>query len=134
MFRRLAAIDILFLGYVFFLAEYALGSFGLLSMGLFVLIHGHSDGQAALGMYLICLGINYIPLLSYAVVIGNKQNARNELRDELQAEETAMTKYRRLSLLLLVPLLVPIPALSQMRPRPPRSLWNSALRTAIELP
>jgi hypothetical protein len=36
MFRRLAAIDILFLGYVFVLAEYALGSFGLLFLGLFV--------------------------------------------------------------------------------------------------
>jgi hypothetical protein len=119
MFRRLAAIDILFLGYVFVLAEYALGSFGLLSMGLFVLIPGHSHGQVALGMYLICLGINYIPMLSYAVAIGNKQNAQNELRDELEDQKTAMTKYRRLSLLLLVPLLVPIPALSQMRPRPP---------------
>jgi hypothetical protein len=61
-------------------------------------------------------------MLSYAVAIGKKQNAQNELRDQLEDRKTATAKYRRLSLLLLVPLLVLIPALSQMRPRPPRSL------------
>jgi hypothetical protein len=31
--------------------------------------------QVALGIYLICLGINYVPMLANTVLIGNKQNA-----------------------------------------------------------
>jgi hypothetical protein len=120
--RRLAAIEILFLGYVFVVAEYAIGSFGSVFLGLFVLIRGHSPWQVALGMYLICLGINYLPMLRFAVAVRNKQNAQSDLRDEVPEKKSSMTKYRRLSLLLLVPLLVPIFGLSQMRTRPPGSL------------
>ena len=68
--------------------------------------------QFTLGMYLICLGVNYAAMLVYAVAIRNKQNAHSELGDELADKQAAMAKYRRLSVLLLVPLLVPVLALS----------------------
>ncbi len=110
--RKLAAIDIAFLGYRFVLAEYAVGVFFSAALGLFVLFRSHSYWQFALGVYLICLGINYVPLLAYAVSIANKEAARSELAAELTDKPKAMAKYRRQSLLLLVPLLVAILALA----------------------
>lgn len=107
-FRKLAAIDIVFLGYKLVFAEYAFGVLFSVSLGIFVLFRGHSVWQVVLGAYLICLGINYVPMLAYTVSIGGKQNAQAELADELTEKRKAMSKYRRVSVLLLVPLLVPV--------------------------
>ena len=106
-FRKLAAIDIVFLGYKLVFAEYGFGVPFSISLGIFVLFRSHSVWQVVLGAYLICLGINYVPMFVFAVSIGNKQNAFAELADELQEKHRTMSRYRRLSLLLLVPLSVP---------------------------
>jgi uncharacterized membrane protein len=106
--RKLAAIDIVFLGYKIIFAEYAGGVLFCAALGIFVLARGSSFWQVALGVYFLCLGINYIPMLGFAVAIRNQQNAAAELGDELTDKRAAMSRYRRLSLLLLVPLLVPI--------------------------
>ena len=50
-------------------------------------------------------------MLIYALVITKYKSARTELGDELNDERRAMAKYRRKSLLLLIPLLVPLVAL-----------------------
>jgi hypothetical protein len=110
--RKLVAIDIVFLGSVFIIAEFVSGVVLCVALGIFVLVRGNSSGQLALGMYLISLGINYVPMLIYALVITKCKSARAELGDELNDERRAMAKYRRESLLLLVPLLVPLVALS----------------------
>jgi len=115
--RKLAAIDIVFLGYKLTFIEYAVGVFFSLALGLFVLFRGHSHGQVALGIYILCLAANYVPMLIYAVAIGNKQNARTELGGELADRGKAMAKYRRQSLLLLVPLAAPFLMLIPERPR-----------------
>ena len=47
-------------------------------------------------------------MLAYTVSIGDKQKAQAEVADELTEKRKAMSKYRRLSVLLLVPLLVPV--------------------------
>ena len=107
-FRKLAAIDTVFLGYKLVFAEYAFGVLFSTALGIFVLFRARSVWQVVLGAYLICLGINYVPMLAYTLSIGNKQNAQAELADELREKRKAMSKYRRLSVLLLVPLLVPI--------------------------
>ena len=54
-------------------------------------------------------------MLVYAIVISRKQSARAEMGDELKDKRRAMAKYRRQSILLLVPLLVPILAIAQQR-------------------
>jgi hypothetical protein len=113
--RRLAAIDIVFLGYKFVFAEYAFGVVFSIALGLFVLLRGHSVGQVALGAYLLCLGMNYVPMLAYTISIARKENALLELGDELVDKRAAMSKYRRISLLLLVPLVVPFFAITQRR-------------------
>ncbi|MGB8478244.1 MAG: hypothetical protein WCE63_05315 [Acidobacteriaceae bacterium] len=71
------------------------------------------SGKLVLGLYLISLGINYVPMLVYAVGITRSQSARVEMGDEFIDKRRVMAKYRRHSMLLLVPLLVPMLALVQ---------------------
>ncbi len=107
-FRKLAAIDIAFLGFKVILAEFLCGVLLSAALGFFVLLRSHSRWQFALGIYLIGLGINYVPMVFFVLSIGGKENARAELASELIDPCTAMAKYRRLSLLLLLPFLVPV--------------------------
>lgn len=111
--RKLAAIDIFFLGRRIILAEFAAGVFLPAGLGVFTLFRAHSSWQVALGLYLTSLSINYVPLLVYAIAIGNREDARLQLGDELSDKQRAMAKYRRVSLLLLIPLLVAILAAAQ---------------------
>jgi hypothetical protein len=53
-------------------------------------------------------------MLIYALAITRNKSARAELGDELNDRTGAMSKYRRQSILLLVPLLVPIIALHRL--------------------
>jgi hypothetical protein len=57
---------------------------------------------------LLFLGINYIPLLLYAIDISRRGSARQEIADELESQQKSFRKYRRQSLWLSVPLAVPI--------------------------
>jgi hypothetical protein len=102
--RRLAAIDIFFLGYRLIVGEYVCGALFSTALGVFILIRGHSLWQATLGTYLICLGINYIPMIICALEIRSRTRAQAEIADELADGKAAMAKYRAVSLLLLVPL------------------------------
>lgn len=113
--RKLAAIDIVFLGHKLIVAEFAGGVLLATALGVFILVRAHSLRQLALGGYFITLGINYVPMLVYAVVIRRNQSAKAELGDELDDPRRAMAKYRRQSLLLMIPLLVPILAIVQKR-------------------
>jgi len=44
---------------------------------------------------LISLGVNYIPMLIYAIAITRAKSARSELGSELDNKRLAMKKYRR---------------------------------------
>ncbi len=111
--RKLAAIDIALIGYGIIAAEFAFGVMASLGLGVFVLFRGHSAAQTVLGMYLLCIGINYVPLLLYTITIRNRGNARLEMGDELNDKARTMSRYRTQSLLLLVPLAVAILAIVQ---------------------
>src|SRR5579863_3053695 len=113
--RKLAAIDIVFLGSKVIIAEFAGGVLLSVALGAFVLHRGHSFWQFVLGAYLLLLGINYVPMLAYAVAITSGKSAKAEMGDELNDPRRAMAKYRRQSVLLLVPLLVPLLALVRER-------------------
>lgn len=111
--RKLAAIDIVFLGSKFIIAEFAAAVLLCPALGAFVLLRRQSMWQLALSLYLVSLGINYVPMLLYAVAITRRHTAREEMGNELNDKRRAMVKYRRQSLSLLVPLLVPMFALAQ---------------------
>ena len=61
--RRLAAIDLAFLGPRIILPEFALGVVGPTVLGIWTLLRSQSAGSVLFGAYLIALGINYVPLL-----------------------------------------------------------------------
>lgn len=111
--RKLAAIDIVFLGPKFIIGEYACGTILSLALGIFILFRAHSVWQVVLGVYFVSLGVNYAPMLIYAIGLGNREKARAEIADELVEQRRAMSKYRRLSLALLVPFAALILALSE---------------------
>ena len=73
--RKLAAIDIAFLGRRVIVAEFAGGAVLSAALGLFVLFRQHSFWQIVLGVYLICLGINYVPMFAHAVAIPTRERA-----------------------------------------------------------
>ena len=100
------------------IAEFVLGVFGIGALGVFVAVRSHTRSQGALAAYLICLAINYVPLMLYAFAIARAGSARAEIADEVGDDRRrAMRKYRRGSLLLLLPLVVPVLALAQERSR-----------------
>jgi hypothetical protein len=109
--RKLTAIDIVFLGSKVVITEFAVAVLLCPAFAVFVLLRGHSLWQLALGLYFISLGINYVPMLFYAVAIGGRDAAREEMGVELADKHGAMAKYRRQSLFLLIPLIVPAVAL-----------------------
>jgi hypothetical protein len=90
--RKLAAIDIVFLGSKLIIAEFAGGVLLCVALGMFVLFRGHSFWQFILGLYLISLGINYVPMLFYAVAITRGRSARAEMGDELRDQRQAMAR------------------------------------------
>jgi hypothetical protein len=90
------------------IAEFAGGIVLSAALGFYVLFRQQSFWQIVIGSYLISLGVNYLPMFAYAVSFPTRESARMELADELADKRKAMSKYRRLSLLLLIPLLVPI--------------------------
>jgi len=108
--RKLAAIDIAFLGPKFVISEYAAGVLLPLALG-FLSLRNHSLWQRVTGLYLVFLGINYVPMLIYAAAIGTIERAKTELGLELTEGRAAMRKYRLQSLALLIPLLGPILAI-----------------------
>ena len=112
--RKLVAIDLALLGPKFIIAEFAGGVLLSAALGAFVLFRGHGSFlQSLLGLYLISLGFNYVPMLIYAITINRAKSARAELGNELDEKRVAMAKYRGQSLWLLVPLIVPIVALAK---------------------
>ena len=68
--RKLAAIDIALLGRGVIIAEFAGGVLLCAGLGLFAALRSHSITGRALGAYLIAIGLNYVPMLVYALRIG----------------------------------------------------------------
>lgn len=118
--RKLAAIAISFLGRGVILAEFASGVVLSAAVGLFVLFRQHSFWQIVLGVYFLCLGLNYLAMFAEAVGIPTRESARAELGDELGDKSRAMSKYWCQSVLLLIPFLVPMLALGGRRQPQPR--------------
>src|SRR5271167_1106021 len=96
--RKLAAIDLEFLGARFILTEFGVGVAASAALGLLTLrasIHRfHSSRMTMLGVYLLLLGLNYVPLLLHAISIAGDGSAHLETADELGNKQAAMRKYR----------------------------------------
>ena len=126
--RKLAAIDVVLLGSRFIIAEFAIGVTLGLALGAFILLRALLLWQFALGVYLILLGLNYVPMLVYAIAFTKGRSARAELGEELDDKRAAIAKYRRQSLLLLVPVL---PVVIALRRHTQRTRGNPKPRVTV---
>jgi len=111
--RKLVEVDISFLGTKIILAEFTLGVLGSLALGFFILLRSHSIWQMILGWYILSMGVNYVPMLVYAIAMVRHRGARPELGVEPRHGTRPNFKYTIQSLVLLVPLLVPGMAIVQ---------------------
>jgi len=118
--RKLAALDIAFLGPKFILIEFVLGVFGCAALGFFSiyfgLFHGlnHSLFAVIMGFFLLWIALNYVPLLIYAISIVRHKSAHQEVAYEIAHKNKYMGKYRRQSaILILAPLGIMILAVYQ---------------------
>jgi hypothetical protein len=117
--RKLAALDIVFHGPAFILAEFIFGvfasaafGFGLTYTGLSV-EHFQAPWTILLGGYICCLALNYVPMLLYTISIIRHKSAKEEVALELADKAYYGRKYTVQSLLILLPLVVPALALYQ---------------------
>lgn len=115
--RKLAALDIVFHGSKVVLGEFAVGVFLPLAISALSLWHSRSWLGFAFGLYMLALGINYLPLLMHAIFLVQRGDAGAEVSHELSDHPQSARKYGMQSLLLLVPLAIPALALAQFRSR-----------------
>lgn len=111
--RKLAAVDLSGLGPRIIIPEFALGVIGPMALGVWTLMRSTSLGGALFGSYLLALSLNYLPLLVYAIQITRQRSIPATLADEPSDRGALFRKYRRVSLLLMVPAVVPLIALTE---------------------
>ncbi len=116
--RKLAALDVVFHGSRLILAEFALGVVFCGGGGIFTLFTffrnpSHPVFVVIIGLYLSWLAVNYVPLLLYTISIVRGKSAEREVAFELEHKDVYARKYGLQSLLLALPLVVPLLALSQ---------------------
>jgi hypothetical protein len=112
--RKLAAVDMAAFGARLILAEYALGVVLPFILGLLSLRYGlagwpQTRWQAGVGVWLISIAGNYIPMFIYALLIARAGTVRLEGQPEL----AHVGRYSFQQVILLVPFLVVIVALAQ---------------------
>jgi hypothetical protein len=112
--RKLAAVDMAVNGTRFIVAEFAIGVVGPLLLGLLSLRAGlfspvHSTWEWVLGLWLVTIGGNYIPLFIYAVLIARG----GTVKEEGLPEVAHARRYGVQQVMILVPLMVVIVAILQ---------------------
>ncbi|MDR3571946.1 MAG: hypothetical protein P4L81_07235 [Candidatus Pacebacteria bacterium] len=117
--RKLAALDIALHGPTFIISEFALGVIGLFGLGVLSLMRSGT----LMGWYLILIGVNYIPLLIYALLIRTKSNASKEVTYEFEDIRVRSRPYAIWQLLILVPLCIVLLSIYQeLRKRSDKSV------------
>lgn len=112
--RKLAAVDLAFLGPRIILPEFCLGVVGPIGLGIWTIAKIRSASGILFGAYLFLIGVNYVPLLWHAISIAKQGSAQQEISSEADDKRRMFRKYRRQSLLLLLPLIVPIVTLKDL--------------------
>jgi hypothetical protein len=119
--RKLVAVELTYLGPKIIIAEYAIAVVAGLVVGVLSLRAGllltHAAWQIALGIYLLFIAFTYAILLRYSVSMTMRGDYQDEIAAEVEAKgnKAIFRKYRRQSLWLLVPLVVPLVAVRERR-------------------
>jgi hypothetical protein len=114
--RKLAAVDMAWLGTRIIVGEYAFGILLPLALGLLTLRHTllaphPSVSQFILGIWLLGIAANYVPLFLYAVSIARSGTVQAEGKPELARAR----RYGLQQVMILVPLHVVVVAFLQER-------------------
>ncbi|HEY7417073.1 MAG TPA: hypothetical protein VH593_17940, partial [Ktedonobacteraceae bacterium] len=116
--RKLAALDIVWHGYKLILAEFLLtvglsSILAVFSFSFFIRTSTHPLFALILSLVFLWVALNYVPLLLYALHFASHKTAELEVAFELAHKERYIQKYQLQSLLLFVPLVIPILAIVQ---------------------
>lgn len=106
--RKLVALDMTFLGTRVIVAEYAVGVGLCAAVAFFSLCRG----VLVLGVPLLWIALNYVPLFLHSVDLARRGTARQEVAAEL-ADPAQARSYSWRQLWILVPLAVVVLALAQ---------------------
>jgi hypothetical protein len=114
--RKLAAVDMAWLGVQVIVVEYALGVVLPLALGILSFRAGLArpdpwNWQTAFGIWLVAIAANYVPLLIYALSIALAKSAQKEGRSEIKHAR----RYGVQQVIILIPFFVVIAALLQER-------------------
>lgn len=113
--RKLVALDITLHGSLFIMMEFGLSTPIIVVFGLWLML---ASSVFILGLYVFLTGLNYLPLLIYAVVIVRGGTAKNEVEYGLTHYEHYNRKYSIHQFLIFVPLFVLLLAIIQELKRP----------------
>ena len=121
--RRMVALDITLHGPRFIGIEFGVGTPAILAIGAYLMY----TGPFILGAYLLLTGMNYVPLLAYAIMIIRGGSAKEEVAYYMSNDKHIVRKYSIQQLLLFLPLIVLLLSVSQeargtKAPRPVSSL------------
>lgn len=116
--RKLAALDMAWLGPKVIVAEYALGIILPLALGIFTLHPALSspdrlNWQTIFGIWLVAIAANYVPLFLYALSIARA----GTVNAEGEPERPHARRYGVQQVIILVPFLVVVVASIQERRR-----------------
>jgi len=116
--RKLAAVDMAWLGPKVIVAEYALGIILPLALGVFTLHSTFSSSrwlnwQSIFGIWLISIAANYLPLFLYALSIARAGTVKAEGEPELPQAR----RYGVQQVIILIPFLVVAISVVQERRR-----------------
>jgi len=101
--RKLVAWDITLHGSRFILIEFGLGTGALIIFSSWLM---SMVGSLFLGLYIFLVGINYLVLLVYAIIIASLGSAKGEVDPDLARSKHFVRKYGFQQLLILVPFAV----------------------------
>ncbi len=118
--RKLAALDLALHGAPLIIGEFVVATVIGAALGIWLTLAGLPVGHDAsafglvLGVYFLCAALNYVPLLLYAVAIVRRKSARQEVAAELAEKDGhSARRYGAQSLLLFLPLVIPVLAILQ---------------------
>lgn len=111
--RRLAELDLALHGKRFTLSEFSAGVTLPAALGTYTLFIGHSPFETLLGIYLVLLGLNYLPLLIYASAISRRSNERVEYSEASPSLKHEIKKYGVQQAIILIPFAVILVAFIQ---------------------
>lgn len=118
--RKLAALDMAVHGKRFIVIEFGVGVAGCLVLGALSVIAGLRSGTAwevILGVALVWIALNYVPLFIHAIDLARAGSARREAASEIDNPDL-LRGYTLRQLWILVPLAVVVMDIAQRaRPR-----------------